>query len=460
MKRSNVSTVKQNTNIIVRELIVSFHDDFIALIHLVNVPVFQVRVSKFNLFHHFGAWSNELQRPGGSMIITCDTERDVQILVELLRLSHDEKYDPPQDLVFEIIEMALKLRADKMVKRCAKRLEKSDFKTLNIAYKYLELSESAKSCTGIWKLREKAAELVRTEFKDIKAVVRMDINKFRSITPEGMCELLKWDDLIVDTENTLFYLLMSWVLKEPERKKRLSELFDHVRFCRMSKYFLLDVIPHVANNLRIEYPLTATKLLDLRRTALWFLAGGTRRYFQLNPSASSSPVFKSRSSYSIVNATAFRICHEFKEISAVTITSRLYSKPFLFNGYEFYVFMRPQPINSQGPALLDLDDLSMWTLACFTRCTSVILPPKHYLPVKTTVSIKTRDGVDRKFNPNSVVYEASEKAIGGKITLAQETLKQIVNGDSPIVINDAIHITVEIELLDSKAPVEIVNTIV
>jgi len=55
--------------------------------------------------------------------------------------------------------------------------------------------------------------------------------------------------LIVDSENTLFYLMISWLEKSTERQKWLPELLDHVRFAYMSKYFLLDVIPFVAKKI-------------------------------------------------------------------------------------------------------------------------------------------------------------------------------------------------------------------
>jgi len=142
----------------------------------------------------------------------------------------------------------------------------------------------------------------------------------------------------------------------------------------------------------------------------------------------------------------------------VIISSRLYSKPFLFLGYEFYYFLRPQPLSPVPDNTSDVNEA--YTIAGFLRCTSAILPTKHYLPIKSTVSIKTKDGVDRKFNPSSVVFEASEKAIGGKLTLSKENLAQIISGECPIVIDDSIHITVEIELLDAKEDVQLVNDVV
>jgi len=195
--------------------------------------------------------------------------------------------------------------------------------------------------------------------------------------------------------------------------------------------------------------------MEQRRYAFHYIAGGPRRLFQIYPQFAKLATFRCRSK--TLNISFFRICHEFKDISSVIISSRLYSKPFLFLGYEFYYFLRPQPL-SPIPDTSDINET--YTIAGFLRCTSAILPTKHYLPIKSTVSIKTKDGVDRKFNPSSVVFEASEKAIGGKLTLSKENLSQIISGECPIVIDDSIHITVEIELLDAKEDVQLVNDVV
>jgi len=266
-----------------------------------------------------------------------------------------------------------------------------------------------------------------------------------------MVEILKYDDLVVDSENTLFYLMISWLEKSPERQKWLPELLEHVRFAHMSKYFLLDVIPYVAK----KFPEVEAKFMECRRYALQYIAGGSRRLFQIHPHFAKLASFKCRSK--TLNLNSFRICHEFKDISALTISSRLYSKPFLFLGYEFYYFLRPQPLTPCPENTTQPNET--FTIAGFLRCTSAILPSKHYLPISSTVSIKSKDGPDRKFNPSRVVFEASEKAIGGKLTLTKENLAQIISGECPIVINDTIHITVEIELLDSKEEVQVVNEV-
>jgi len=231
--------------------------------------------------------------------------------------------------------------------------------------------------------------------------------------------------------------------KSPERKNALPRLLEYIRFVHMSRYFLLDVVPHLAN----KYPEVKDLILDKRKLAIQYMVGGAERYFQVYPKLENDIAYKRRKN--LADTSKFSITHTFTDMSSLTTTSRLYSKPFLFYGYEFYYFIRSQPLNSEGG-----ESLENYTIAGFLRCTSAILPPRHYLPVSSTVAIKTQDGSERKFNPSRVVFEASEKAIGGKLTLQNENLTQIINGTSPLVVKNTMSVTIEIELLESPTQIE------
>jgi len=90
------------------------------------------------------------------------------------------------------------------------------------------------------------------------------------------------------------------------------------------------------------------------------------------------------------------------------------------------------------------------TLGVFLRCTSKFMPERHYLPIRYTVQVTQKPlGVtsDRRFQ-STVLFENSAKAMGGKLTVDDDTWQNIIDGSSSIVVNDTISVTVTVEFLD------------
>jgi len=139
---------------------------------------------------------------------------------------------------------------------------------------------------------------------------------------------------------------------------------------------------------------------------------------------------------------------EYRNIFQLTFSTRYYSAAVIFHGNEFYYFLRLQKIDPSGSS----EDPKNLTLAGYLRCTSAILPPQYFLPIRITVSVSQPPYAERKFAPSSVVFEAPNKAIGGILTLAGENWEGILAGNCPIVVNNCMTVIVCVEFLEQDEP--------
>jgi len=180
------------------------------------------------------------------------------------------------------------------------------------------------------------------------------------------------------------------------------------------------------------------------------IIGGLQRLQRQEETSYNPKVYKPRPIYP--NSNKFTIKCEFRNKSKLETSARYYSAPVIAHGYEFYFFLRKQKIRpkNSGEDITDKNEAKNETLAGYLRCTSKILPQKHFLPIRSIVSVTMAgDLPERRFVPSNVIFEASEKAIGGKLTLNDENWEQIINAKSPIIHQDTLTAIVTVEFLES-----------
>jgi hypothetical protein len=199
----------------------------------------------------------------------------------------------------------------------------------------------------------------------------------------------------------------------------------------MKRQYLLDIVPNVYKYLDED---SANELRLLRNLALQYLLCPT------HPHNCSLPPQRTL----LQDIDKVMIKCVFQEVSKWEETGKYYSSPVLINGYEFYFFLQRQLIKSN-------ETPSIYGMAGFLRCSGQIIPPQHYLPIAYSVAIQTprHENRERKFSTMRVIFEAPEKAIGGKITIGDERWVDIINGQSVIVNHNTITIIVSIEFLPS-----------
>jgi len=206
----------------------------------------------------------------------------------------------------------------------------------------------------------------------------------------------------------------------------------------MRTEFFLDVVPHVACYFTEPYK---TIILMLYKKALEWKSGGKIRMLRMSPDFLNDVVKRNILPY----ADHFAMKCIYRDMEKWELDGRYYSDGVFSNGYEFYFFLRVQR-NIPGPS----SNKSDYILAGYLRCTSKLLPEKYFLPICLTITVALSvPPYERKYSPVKVIFESSQKAIGCKISLPNETWDQIVSGMSPIVLNNTLTLTIGVQFLGS-----------
>jgi len=240
---------------------------------------------------------------------------------------------------------------------------------------------------------------------------------------------------------------MLWLLKEEKKAERLEyfpEIIEHIRFIHMRIHYLLDIIPRVYEQLsspQAQKPEYVKLLREKRQEALNYHSLADRAKHMRNQSKALSVYPPVR--VLLPDTDKVMIKCIFQEVSKWEPTGKYYSSPVLINGYEFYFFLQRQLVSKPN-------DNEVYGMAGFLRCSGSLIPSQHYLPISYSVAIQTPslDNRERKFSTMRVIFEAPEKAIGGKLTLQDETWDQVIQGQSPIVYQNTITVIVSIEFLN------------
>lgn len=143
----------------------------------------------------------------------------------------------------------------------------------------------------------------------------------------------------------------------------------------------------------------------------------------------------------------------FQNVRAWIETDKHYSSPVLINGYKFYYFLQRELISKPG-------EPPVFGLAGFLRAhlgdkkdlaEQPALQEKEdiNLPVNYSVTILTDPKEDRmkerKFSPLKICFTHTCRAIGGKLSIANETWDTIIKGASPIVKDNTISVILSID---------------
>jgi len=176
-------------------------------------------------------------------------------------------------------------------------------------------------------------------FKDIRGVFTGTIDgkkkkdEFLNLPPRAIIAWVKSSSLIIDSENSVFYFVMLWFLKEDKEKKYIGKIIKHIRFVHMKKQYLLDIIHSAYKYLDEE---DSIYLRDGRNEALKFIL------FPKHPNNKILPGQR----VLLPDIDKVMIKCVFQEVSKWDDSGKYYSSPVLINGYEFYFFLQRQLIKS------------------------------------------------------------------------------------------------------------------
>jgi len=267
-------------------------------------------------------------------------------------------------------------------------------------------------------------------------ILKKKKDEFLNLPTTAIIGWVKSNELVIDSENSVFYFIMLWLLKEGKKEERLPffpDIIQYIRFNHMRMHYLIDIIPH-----------TYKSLTDPNHIALLREKRNQTLQNHLLPKRYDHVYSHPPPRVLLPDIDKVMIKCVFQEVSKWEDTGKYYSSPVLINGYEFYFFLQRQLVSKPAEPLV-------YGMAGFLRCSGNLIPSQHYLPIAYSVSIQTprQDNRERKFSTMKVIFEAPEKAIGGKLTLANERWEDVINGILPIVNSNTITVIVTIEFLNS-----------
>jgi len=93
-------------------------------------------------------------------------------------------------------------------------------------------------------LKKRAREFLMGQLKFVPQNVTS--SEMLEIPFDILLQVLK-GNLEVDSENSVFYVVMLWILKDiNERSQYIEQLLTNIDYSAMRTEFFLDVVPHVA----------------------------------------------------------------------------------------------------------------------------------------------------------------------------------------------------------------------
>jgi len=177
----------------------------------------------------------------------------------------------------------------------------------------------------------------------------------------------------------------------------------------------------------------------LYKKALEWKSGGKRRILRISPEYLKDVVKRTILPF----ADHFQMKCVYRDMEKWELDGRYYSDMVFSNGYEFFFFFRVQR-NVPSPS----SNKSDYILAGYLRCTSKLLPENYFLPICITITVALSvPPFVRKYAPLKVIFESPQKAIGCKITLPNENWEDIVSGQSPLVFNNTLTLTISVQFL-------------
>jgi hypothetical protein len=436
-----------------------------------------------------GKLSKEIMQKPQSNTLTHELDEDTQLIhfLDALRcLYKKEPLESPREQYFSILNVALKYDIPRTIKQCLRLLgeEKMNYNDALNLLKYTEQFEKYDNINQ--DLLKNAESEILKHFQSTRDIfvandeMKRKMEEFKKLPLGAILAIIRSDDFRVDSENSVFYAVMLWLLAQKfdrfKERKVMAKILPNIRFPQMRIHFLLDIVPvirkyfHVPDNEKntIRPPDNNEKkkdsknedddiekiIEDMYEFALEYKTGGKNRLEKKGLSGNQRIQLTPRSNFKDANTVVLK--NLFQGVSNWDPTSRYFSNVTVSNGYEFYFFLQKKSIDNSAQSL-DHGDNDNSTVGVFLRCTSKFMPERHYLPIRYLVQVTQKGGgvtQDRRFQ-SIVLFENSAKAMGGKLTVDDDNWSNIIDGTSSIVVNDTISVTVTVEFLDDAKQMSI-----
>jgi hypothetical protein len=258
------------------------------------------------------------------------------------------------------------------------------------------------------------------------------IENFSLLPFLAVLSLVKNDKLKVDSENSVFYLVCAWMQQDKSRVKYLRELLSHIRYPYMSNFFILQIVPQVADlfdDIEVKQ-----YILESKKFGIEAMVGKIEHIEQVgqNKFPGRTNQLITRHSFLPNNSQRlqFNATHKLPNICK---SSKPYQYRYFFCGYDILFVVQKQRIDESNPSYGPGNS----TLMAHLECKSKILPAghNHLLPVQFTVKVAITD-----LGPRNLIFLNGGKAFSMQLTKKDQNW-------SRWLIKGSLEITVSVELL-------------
>jgi len=222
-----------------------------------------IHVSKFLLAsksnYFYCLFSNPMRESAESTIsILLDPGDNIDHFLYLIKLLYDETPESQPEDLLQVLVLADKFGLEDAVEFLVDHIHNGMSFTLLNSYTLLELRhhESLYNRNSVKvKLVEPAKDYIFSEFKDWNKVLEKKMKIFLDMPGDVLLLLLESDNLVIDSENSIFLGAFLWIqagtTSTPDLNPRLSyvtDIFKRIRFPQMLSFYLLDIIPQIKSS--------------------------------------------------------------------------------------------------------------------------------------------------------------------------------------------------------------------
>lgn len=246
------------------------------------------------------------------------------------------------------------------------------------------------------------ASIMYMVFDYIKYVLGK-INNPKRLNITGLLESIKWDHI------DPLYIIYSKPIIEDINNRSLTEYYDQEIQKRAE---INDILTTPTEDINEYY----RKLAEIKNNLM-------RENERAKIASPDQPTFQ----------TIFRNVSQYNE------QGKYYSSAMFTHGYLFSYFLQAQQ-----------DKEGNYYLAGFLKV-NTDQPNKLYIPIKCSITIEhpvdSEGKRERKLAPMKVILTRNDKAVGGPITIAEESFDDVIKHHSPIVdpVNDTITVVITLD---------------
>lgn len=262
---------------------------------------------------------------------------------------------------------------------------------------------------------------LKETYKDIR-VCDQKKNDFIELPYKAILFILRNDDFLTDSENSVFYLLMMWfdAQKIPLTDQELDPLFKSLKWNDLSTLFFENIV-----GVALE------RRSDMRRPSLQYYS----EQYACRANRKKELHMDHRKRIKLDEKIIEISCHFGFDMEKLKNNESIYCAGILINGYIFSSFIN---MKKNYPNEVDCLKCFLKCISCtdrkeittplnsFSGANGVAVKYDHQLPINVRFKIIKRDNTEKVFGTMPLVFKNFCEASGGNLTTPEE-MQQLFN---------------------------------